>query len=76
VESLAKFLMLMGALILFIGAGLYLAARFIPNIEKLPGTIRIESGNLICIFPLAASLVISIVLTVLINTIIRLTGGK
>jgi hypothetical protein len=74
--GLAKFLLIVGALLLLVGGGLYLAARFIPNLEKIPGTIRIETGNFTCIFPLAFSLALSLLLTVLLNVITRLTGGK
>jgi len=71
-ESIARYLMLGGLLLFLIGGGVYLAARFGLPLGRLPGDIRIKGQNFRFYFPLATSLLLSLVLTVLLNLIARL----
>lgn len=71
-ETIARYLMLGGLLLFLIGGGLYLAAKFGLPLGHLPGDIRIEGENFRFYFPLATSLLISLVLTVVLNLIARL----
>lgn len=71
-ETIARYLMLGGALLFLLGGGLYLAAKFGLPLGRLPGDIRIEGENFRFYFPLATSLLISLALTVLLNLIARL----
>ncbi|MFZ5888751.1 MAG: DUF2905 domain-containing protein [Chloroflexota bacterium] len=71
-ETIARYLMLGGLLLFLIGGGLYLAAKFGLPLGRLPGDIRIEGENFRFYFPLATSLLISLVLTVVLNLIARL----
>ncbi|MBI4760055.1 MAG: DUF2905 domain-containing protein [Chloroflexi bacterium] len=71
-ETIARYLMLGGLLLFLIGGGLYLAAKFGLPLGRLPGDIRIEGENFRFYFPLATSLLISLVLTVILNLIARL----
>ncbi len=64
--------MVLGLTILLVGGGLYLAGRLNLPIGRLPGDIRIERGNLTCLIPLATSLLLSIVLTVVLNLLVRM----
>jgi len=70
-ESIARYLMLGGLLLFLIGGGVYLAARFGLPLGRLPGDIRIEGQNFRFYFPLATSLLLSLVLTVLLNLLAR-----
>jgi hypothetical protein len=63
---------LLGLLLLVIAGVLYLADRFGIPLGRLPGDIRIQRGNLTCIFPLATTILLSIGLTILLNLIIRI----
>ncbi|HEV8336550.1 MAG TPA: DUF2905 domain-containing protein [Candidatus Polarisedimenticolia bacterium] len=65
-ESLGKLLMLMGAILLGLGALFTLAGR-IGWLGKLPGDFRFERGGFSFYFPLATSLLLSILLTLIIN---------
>ena len=69
---LARILMAMGGILLLAGGLLYLIDRAGLPLGRLPGDIRIGNENLTCFIPLATTLILSIVLTVLLNVIIRL----
>jgi len=69
--TLARFFLVTGVIFLFIGGGLYVAARFGLPLGKLPGDIFIQRGNFTFAFPIVTMVVVSIVLTILLNIIIR-----
>lgn len=70
-ELVARNIML-GAIALFVvGGGLYLASKFGFPLGRLPGDIRIEGGNGSFYFPLTTSILVSVVLTILLNVISR-----
>ena len=71
-ESLARTFMLGGILLLLIGGGMYLAAKFGLPLGRLPGDIRIEGENGSFYFPLTTSILVSVVLTIVLNVIVRL----
>ena len=70
-ENLARYLMLGGIALFFIGGGIYLAAKFGIPLGRLPGDIRIEGENGSFYFPVTSSILVSVVLTILLNLIIR-----
>jgi len=63
-EGFAKLLILFGIVLALLG-GLLLVAGKIPLIGRLPGDIYIRKGNFTLYFPLATSILISILLTFL-----------
>lgn len=69
--SLARLFILLGLIFLVIGGILYLFGRAGLPLGRLPGDIRIERGNFTCLFPLATMLLLSVILTLLLNVIIR-----
>ena len=62
--SLGKSLIVIGLIIAVIGVLLTLAGR-IPWIGRLPGDIYIKKENFTFYFPLATSIIISLVLTLI-----------
>jgi hypothetical protein len=70
-ENLARFLVIGGVILILIGGGVYLAGRFGIPLGRLPGDIRIERGNGLFYFPIVTSCVLSILLTIILNVIIR-----
>ena len=70
-DSIGKLLLIAGIAIAVIGL-LFILAPKIPLIGKLPGDIILRRGDATFYFPLATSIVISIVLTVLLNIAFRL----
>ena len=71
-ENIARWLVIAGVVLILLGGGVYLAARFGLPLGRLPGDIRIEGRNGSVYFPLATSIVLSIVLTIVLNIILRL----
>ncbi len=71
-ENLARILVILGLVLIVAGGLFYLAARLNLPLGHLPGDIRIETGNITCFFPLATMILLSILLTVGLNLIIRL----
>ncbi|HLO18246.1 MAG TPA: DUF2905 domain-containing protein [Anaerolineales bacterium] len=71
-ENLARFLVIGGIILILIGGGVYLAAKFGIPLGRLPGDIHIEGKNGSFYFPIVTSIVLSLILTVLLNIIIRL----
>lgn len=59
---IGKFLIIVGILIILIGALLLLAGK-IPYIGRLPGDIVIQKKNFTFYFPLATSILLSILIT-------------
>ena len=64
--SFAKFFLILGAAFLAVGLLLLLAPK-IPWLGRLPGDILIRRKNFTFYFPLATSIILSVILTVLIN---------
>lgn len=64
---MAKWLMLAGAVLLLIGAALQFAPGLVNWFGRLPGDVRIESGNTRVFIPITSMIVLSILLTLLIN---------
>ncbi|KPL82835.1 hypothetical protein SE15_12360 [Thermanaerothrix daxensis] len=70
-ELLGRFMVLAGVVLVLVGGVLWGLAK-IPSLSNLPGTIKIETSGITCIFPLLASVILSLVLTVALNIIVRL----
>jgi hypothetical protein len=71
-ENIGRFLMIGGIVLFVVGGLVFLAAKFGLPFGRLPGDIRIEREGFSFYFPLASSILISIMLTILVNVIIRL----
>ena len=68
----ARFLIIIGLVALAAGGLLFLVAKLNLPIGHLPGDIRIQIGNSTVFFPLATSILLSVVLTLLLNLAVRL----
>jgi Protein of unknown function (DUF2905) len=63
--DLGKLLLVLGGVIIVVGAVLLLAGRFNLPLGRLPGDIVYRGKNTVFYFPLATSILISVVLTIL-----------
>jgi DUF2905 family protein len=63
-HDIARMLVVFGLLIAFAGVALMLVGR-VPWLGRLPGDIHIQRGNWTFYFPLATSLLLSVVLTLI-----------
>jgi len=70
-QGIGKILILVGAFVVFLGLLLVFWQR-IPFLGKLPGDIFVQKGNLQLFFPIATSVIISILLTIIVNLVIHL----
>ena len=70
-ENIGRLLMLGGIILLLVGGGIYLSAKFGIPLGRLPGDIRIEGANGSFYFPLTSSILVSVVLTIVLNIISR-----
>ena len=64
IEHIGKVLVMTGAVIALFGAALWLSGK-IPWIGRLPGDILVERKNFTFYFPLATSILLSLLLTAL-----------
>ncbi|OLB04252.1 MAG: hypothetical protein AUH14_11265 [Candidatus Rokubacteria bacterium 13_2_20CM_69_15_1] len=63
-HDIARMLVVFGLLIAFVGLALMLVGR-VPWLGRLPGDIHIQRGGWTFYFPLATSLLLSLVLTLI-----------
>jgi hypothetical protein len=74
-EGMGKMLILVGLFVLVLGLILTFASRLkAPFLGRLPGDIRIEREGFSFHFPIATCIVLSILLTIILNVISRLLG--
>ena len=70
-ELMAKWLIILGAILLVFGAMLQFAPWLFGWFGKLPGDISIESGSVRIFVPITSMLLVSIALTLLLNLLNR-----
>ncbi len=73
-ESLGRTLVFLGILIVVLGVVLMLAPR-VPFIGRLPGDMLFRKGNVSFYFPIVTSILLSLLLTVLLDLFFRLFRG-
>ena len=69
-SSLGRTVLIVGLLIAAAGVFMLLAGR-LPFLGRLPGDIAVQRGSWSFYFPLASSLILSLVLTVVLNLFFR-----
>lgn len=70
-DEMGKILLGLGIVLVGIGGLLILASR-VPWLGRLPGDIVIQSENFSCMLPLATSILLSLVLTLVLNWLLRI----
>jgi len=71
-ENIGRFLMIGGIILFVIGGLVFLVSKFGIPFGRLPGDIRIDRDGFSFYLPLASSILVSVVLTILINVILRI----
>ena len=69
--TLGKWIILIGLGLALLGGLVWLAGRVGFPLGHLPGDLNIQNGNFTFYFPCASSILVSLVLTVLINLVAR-----
>ncbi len=70
-EAFGRYVMIGGVFLFLVGGAIFLSARFGFPLGHLPGDIRIEGANGSFYFPLTSSILASVILTILLNVIVR-----
>jgi hypothetical protein len=70
-EELARILILLGFLVIASGLILLALGRF-PVIGNLPGDLHLQSDGVSCFVPLASMLVVSVILSILLTIVVNL----
>ena len=68
--DLGRLFIILGAFIVLVGLALTFGPK-IPFLGRLPGEIAIDRGNVHIYFPIVTSLVLSVVLTLILNLFFR-----
>lgn len=69
--NIARLLAVFGLGLLVTAGVFYLLAQLNLPFGNLPGDFVIERGNFTCVIPLISSLIVSILLTILINLMLK-----
>ena len=69
--AIGKLLTILGIILVIIGLVLSYAPGLIQWFGKLPGDIRIEDGKRLVFIPITSMLIISIILSLLVNLFFR-----
>jgi hypothetical protein len=72
--GLGRALVIMGAVVVFVGLALMLAGRFNLPLGRLPGDITYRGKNTVVYFPITTSIIVSVVLSLLMYLISRFRG--
>jgi membrane protein implicated in regulation of membrane protease activity len=70
VSDVGRLLIIVGGFVLVVGLFLALGLK-IPYLGKLPGDISVDRGNVHFYFPIVTCLLLSLVLTLLLNLFFR-----
>jgi len=71
-STLGKGILILGLVLVLVGGLLWVLGRSGLPLGRLPGDIRIERDGFSCLVPIASMILVSILLTVLLNIVIRL----
>ena len=69
--DLSKVLMIVGAVILFLGVVLNYAPWLVNWFGKLPGDIQIQNEHSFVFIPITSMILISVILTIIVNLFFR-----
>lgn len=67
-DALGRMLLVLGAVLAAVGLILLAVAR-VPMVGRLPGDFSFRWGNVSCYFPLATGILLSILLTLVLNIV-------
>ncbi len=70
-DSIGKVLLILAGLLAALGVFLLFVGR-LPHFGKLPGDILFQQGNFTFYFPLVTTVLLSLLLTVVINLLLKL----
>ena len=72
-QTIGRWLIIAGVAVVIVGVTVWLVGRF-THLQNLPGTVKVEIPGLTCVIPLLGSIILSILLTIVINLLLRGTN--
>jgi hypothetical protein len=70
-SEMGKWLVLAGVGLALLGGLIWLLGR-VPFLGRLPGDINIQVGNISCFAPIVTMILLSVILTIVLNVLLRL----
>lgn len=70
-SQLGRWIMVAGGALVVVGALVWGLSKLGLSMGRLPGDFQFQRGSFSCFLPLASSIIISVVLTVVANLILR-----
>ncbi len=70
-ETFGRWIVIGGVILLVVGGLIWAIGRF-SGLSNLPGTIRIQGSGFTCLIPILGSIILSVVLTLILNIVARL----
>jgi hypothetical protein len=71
-SSLGKAILILGAVLILTGGLIWLLGRSGLPLGRLPGDVQIQREGVSCYFPIVTMIVLSLLLTLILNVVIRL----
>lgn len=68
--QIGRWIIISGICLVVIGGLVYLLGK-LGGLSNLPGTFKFEGSGITCVFPILASIVLSLVLTIVLNLLAR-----
>jgi len=72
VTTIGRWIVLFGLGLAVVGGLVWVLGRAGLPLGRLPGDFRFEAGGLTCFVPLASMIVLSVILTLVLNLVVRL----
>lgn len=69
--QIGRWIAIVGIVLAVTGGLFYLVGKF-SGFTSFPGTLKFESSGFTCVFPLLGSIVLSIILTIVLNLLARI----
>jgi len=73
-STIGRWVLVFGLALALIGGLIWLAGRLALPLGRLPGDLHFGSGSWSCFVPLGTSILLSLLLTVLLNLVVRWLG--
>lgn len=70
--AVGKWIVVAGLVLVVLGGLVWLAGRAGVPLGRLPGDVRVERGNFTLLLPCATSIILSLLLTIGLNVLLRL----
>jgi hypothetical protein len=71
-SSLGKIVLILGLILAAVGALILLLGRVGLPLGRLPGDVRLHNESVSCYIPVGTMILLSVLLTILVNIVIRL----